>query len=104
MSDESTVNPTSDLAPPSGAVSTPAAPPSPARAAVLAVRAEVAKVVVGQDAVLSGVIAVGGELSTATPSQRGVILVQDDEATTFTLDGRVYDSGGLLGSAGGAGQ
>jgi len=57
MSDESTVNPTSDLAPPSGAVSTPAAPPSPARAAVLAVRAEVAKVVVGQDAVLSGVIA-----------------------------------------------
>ncbi len=50
------------------------------------------------------VIAVGGELSTATPSQRGVILVQDDEATTFTLDGRVYDSGGVMGSAGGAGQ
>ncbi len=50
------------------------------------------------------VLAVGGELSNPSPTQRGVILVQDDEAKTFTLDGRVYASGGLQGSAGGAGQ
>ncbi len=50
------------------------------------------------------VIAVGGELSDPSPSQRGVILLQDDEATVLTPDGRVYASGGLQGSRGGAGQ
>lgn len=50
------------------------------------------------------VLAVGGEFSNPSPTQRGVILVQDDEAKTFTLDGRVYASGGLQGSRGGAGQ
>jgi hypothetical protein len=52
----------------------------------------------------SVVLAVGGELSNPSPTQRGVILVQDDAARTFTLDGRLYASGSLMGSAGGAGQ
>lgn len=50
------------------------------------------------------VLAVGGELSNATPSQRGVILVQGDDAPDVTLDGRAYASGGLQGSRAGAGQ
>lgn len=50
------------------------------------------------------VLAAGGELSTATPAQRGVILIQGDGAPVFTLDGRVYASGGLQRSSGGAGQ
>lgn len=51
--------PESTLAPPQGSVGVPPGSPgtSQARTAVLAVRDEVAKVVVGQDSVLSGIIA-----------------------------------------------
>jgi photosystem II stability/assembly factor-like uncharacterized protein len=53
----------------------------------------------------SFVMAAGGELSTTTPDQRGVILVRGDDAPTFTLDGQAYTaSGDLRSSLGGAGQ
>lgn len=50
------------------------------------------------------VIAVGGELSNPTPTQRGVILVQGDGAAVIRLDGQIYASGGLQGGQAGAGQ
>lgn len=50
------------------------------------------------------VIAVGGELSNATISQRAVILVQHDDAPDITLDGRTYVAGAVQGSRPGAGQ
>lgn len=50
------------------------------------------------------VIAVGGELSNATTSQRAVILVQHDDAPDITLDGRTYVAGAVQGSRPGAGQ
>lgn len=50
------------------------------------------------------VIAVGGELSNATPSQRAVILVQGDDAPDVTLDGRTYVAGAVQGSRPGGGQ
>ncbi len=51
------------------------------------------------------VLAVGGELNTNTPEQRGVILVRGDDSPTFTLDGQSFmASGQLRRSLGGAGQ
>lgn len=50
------------------------------------------------------VLAVGGELGNATPMQRGVILLRDDDAGEVTLDGVSYSSAGLQRSRAGAGQ
>lgn len=52
------------------------------------------------------VMAVGGELSTADPSQRAVAVLRGDEQyDRFTFDGRVYPAEGeLRRSIGGAGQ
>lgn len=50
------------------------------------------------------VLAVGGELSDGSPSQRGVILLLDEQAGDVTLDGVSYRSGSLQRSRSGAGQ
>lgn len=50
------------------------------------------------------VIAAGGELANAAPTQRGVILLRDEDATDLTLDGVRYMGASLQGSRGGAGQ
>ncbi len=49
-------------------------------------------------------LAVGGELSNATVSQRGVILVLGDPEPDITLDGRLYTTGAVQGSRPGGGQ
>jgi len=49
-------------------------------------------------------LAVGGELSNATASQRGVILVLGDPEPDITLDGRLYTAGAVQGSRPGGGQ
>lgn len=49
-------------------------------------------------------LAVGGQLSNATPSQRGVILVLGDPEPDITLDGRLYTAGAVQGSRPGGGQ
>ncbi len=50
------------------------------------------------------VFAVGGELANATPAQRGVILLVDEDAGDVTLDGMPYAEGALQGARPGAGQ
>lgn len=50
------------------------------------------------------VLAVGGELSNATSTQRGVILLLDEDAGDVTFDGVSYRSGSLQRSRAGAGQ
>lgn len=47
----------------------------------------------GRDSVI---LAVGGELGTPTPAQRGVILVRGDESERFLFDGQVYAATGSL--------
>jgi len=47
----------------------------------------------GRDGVI---LAVGGELGTPTPDQRGVILVRGDESERFLFDGRSYAATGSL--------
>lgn len=50
------------------------------------------------------VIAAGGELANATPTQRGVILLRDEDASEVTLDGARHTGGALQGARPGAGQ
>lgn len=50
------------------------------------------------------VIAAGGELANATPSQRGVILLRDEAATDLTLDGARYVGTASHGARSGAAQ
>ncbi len=51
------------------------------------------------------VLAVGGELGTADPSQRAVILVRNDDSAAFTVDGRSFmPAGQLRRTLGGFGQ
>jgi len=50
------------------------------------------------------VLAVGGELDNASPAQRGVILVLDEDAADVTVDGVSYLFGGIQASRVGAGQ
>ncbi len=53
----------------------------------------------------STVIAVGGELDVANPTQHGVVLIRGDNSPGFTLDGVPYAaSGSLRTSLGGSGQ
>lgn len=51
------------------------------------------------------VLAVGGELSERSASQRGVVLVRGNDSPSFTFDGRVFNAtGNLRRAVGGSGQ